>query len=166
MHYKIPSEQLFSKACTFLFVACIIVPSWLCNTCWDDGVMLWDIAHKEREKLHLHACSAVFSLGVFQRAQYPLDLLMCPLANAMEGKCPLWKAVKVVVFNSEGMITGRLSWINSESNELKHDMPFGCQIYADSSWTVCRPVYYITLERAPAKNIFHRISGKGRLLLH
>ena len=27
-------------------------------------------------------------------------------------------------------------------------------------------VYYIILERAPAKNIFHRISGKGRHLLH
>ena len=39
--------------------------------------------------------SSVFSLGVFQRAQCPLHLLMCPLVNTPEAECALWKAVKV-----------------------------------------------------------------------
>ena len=42
----------------------------------------------------------VFLLGILQRAQYLLDLLMCPLANTMETKCALWKAVKVVILQS------------------------------------------------------------------
>ena len=40
----------------------------------------------------------MFFLRVFQlRAQYPLDLVVCPLANATEAKRALRKAITVVV---------------------------------------------------------------------
>ena len=36
----------------------------------------------------------------FQRAQCPLDLLMCPLANTTEAKCALGKLLKVAILQS------------------------------------------------------------------
>ena len=47
-------------------------------------------------------CTVPFGLAhvPFDLLMCPSDLLMCPLTNTTEAKCALWKAVKVVTFQS------------------------------------------------------------------
>ena len=44
--------------------------------------------HNLHKNIYYNVWLVVFLLGVFQRAHFPLDLLMCPLANTTE-MCPL-----------------------------------------------------------------------------